>query len=798
MKAIFKKISAIAASALMVGMSMGAAAAAAYPSPFVSGGAADVAIVYGANAASSDHTQGLSLQTDLAGSVTGGTTIVGGDVWEVGTSTDSLEIGESIKDVYTYIGKNELDLLADGTLSNEKGTAAYKQYFYFNDAATSYVTYTEDDDYNIGLFYKINSGAEIAKYVMSFTTSLKSDIETDNELSDIEDKELTFLGKTYKIVTADNGSKGTELTMMSGPLGGTVVEGTPLTVGSYTVSVSITSATDAVFTINGEQTSSMAKGDSEKLSSGDYFIVSKVSYEGYADGTQSADFYIGGDKIEWKNGSDMTVNGETINEADVTITQSEASGDVSISEIAINMSAEDNLYVPANSKLSEAANLDEPEVLVSQNWDIHFGGLEAVDYEDISLTISESDQQYDLTWQNHDGDELTLPLVFVAQSSILAGEDADKRLVLNPNGTNMATASENITRNDYFFLSSADPKIPTSNAKTVLVQYKSADNVVDTDPQVTLNINGEDREFPLSTTGTFTVDAVGTQFSFRNDTDGTLDNFEISLDGPDYSNGAQNNSVSVYIRTYYNTLINITSTNATDTDTEAVASHAFMPWKINVSIDDANRDGDDNQVAVNAGAQVFEVTIANSSATPWEASSTVTKGATWLTDNSDSTIERFVGNYGYEIVATTPSSSPISIEAKVPKNIVRPIVSVIGGDVEVSAGSSGVLLITDADVGSASSKNLIIVGGSCINTAAASVLGVASGTCEGDWTTATSAGANQYIIETFGSSEQSLTSKIAVLVAGYEAADTVNAVTYLKTNKPDVSGSSYKYVGTSA
>ena len=43
----FKKISAITGSALMLGMTMGVAAAANYPAPFVSGGAANVAIVYG-------------------------------------------------------------------------------------------------------------------------------------------------------------------------------------------------------------------------------------------------------------------------------------------------------------------------------------------------------------------------------------------------------------------------------------------------------------------------------------------------------------------------------------------------------------------------------------------------------------------------------------------------------------------------------------------------------------------------------------------------------------------------------
>ncbi|MBU4116459.1 MAG: hypothetical protein KKG94_01810, partial [Nanoarchaeota archaeon] len=50
MKFNFRKISAIGASALLTGMTLGVAAAANYPAPFVVGGSADVAVVYGTGA----------------------------------------------------------------------------------------------------------------------------------------------------------------------------------------------------------------------------------------------------------------------------------------------------------------------------------------------------------------------------------------------------------------------------------------------------------------------------------------------------------------------------------------------------------------------------------------------------------------------------------------------------------------------------------------------------------------------------------------------------------------------------
>ena len=51
MRLNFKRISAIASSILMLGMTAGIAAATSYPAPFVVGGSPNVAIVYGSGAA---------------------------------------------------------------------------------------------------------------------------------------------------------------------------------------------------------------------------------------------------------------------------------------------------------------------------------------------------------------------------------------------------------------------------------------------------------------------------------------------------------------------------------------------------------------------------------------------------------------------------------------------------------------------------------------------------------------------------------------------------------------------------
>jgi hypothetical protein len=103
----------------------------------------------------------------------------------------------------------------------------------------------------------------------------------------------------------------------------------------------------------------------------------------------------------------------------------------------------------------------------------------------------------------------------------------------------------------------------------------------------------------------------------------------------------------------------------------------------------------------------------------------------------------------------------------------------------------GSVAVSDAEMASVSSKNLIVVGGSCVNTVAADLLGGAL--CGANFEETTGAGAGQFVIETFSRAG----GKVATLVAGYNAADTSNAARYLTTQTVDTTVGK-KYVGTSA
>jgi len=100
-------------------------------------------------------------------------------------------------------------------------------------------------------------------------------------------------------------------------------------------------------------------------------------------------------------------------------------------------------------------------------------------------------------------------------------------------------------------------------------------------------------------------------------------------------------------------------------------------------------------------------------------------------------------------------------------------------------GQLGNVLVKDSEVSNVATKNLIVVGGSCINSAAAKLLGSSVPICTAAWTQATGVGSGQFLIKGYATS--TITSKLALLVAGYEAADTANAATYLTTKTVDTS-----------
>ena len=227
-----KRMIALGTGAIMVGLSVfGAVDLANYPTPFVKDGKFSGVLIVGDKAAAEDVI-GISdiissLQfaaTKKVTTTTAGDTVVEGDAWLVSTS-NHLELSEdgvtadnieTLRNVTSYIDKNNLKALASGEVRNTKVTSPYNQYLYLlgpgveTSLDTGYVIYSENDDDVTADFLYFKSGREIGRYLLEFTTAMESDVDdsagssstTGLFLTDYQDVDVTMLGKKYTIVTA--------------------------------------------------------------------------------------------------------------------------------------------------------------------------------------------------------------------------------------------------------------------------------------------------------------------------------------------------------------------------------------------------------------------------------------------------------------------------------------------------------------------------------------------------------------------------------------------------------------------
>lgn len=140
----------------------------------------------------------------------------------------------------------------------------------------------------------------------------------------------------------------------------------------------------------------------------------------------------------------------------------------------------------------------------------------------------------------------------------------------------------------------------------------------------------------------------------------------------------------------------------------------------------------------------------------------------------------------------------VAAEISYPDDQVTAKVYVAEADASSGGSTGGALgdIVYDAsEVSSVSNKNLIVLGGSCINTVASQLLGGSAPICGADFTAKTQVGTGSFLIQSFTSPWNS--NKIALLVAGYEATDTMNAANALKSNTVDTTVGK-KYKGTTA
>lgn len=840
-KKTIKRISALGVGASMVGATIfGAMAAelATYPNQYVKDGKFLGVLVVGDKAAAEDviGVSDIAVSLQFAATKPAESDVAGvaaeGDAWKVGTSTKIFEIGEelssvttnveTLRNVTTFIDDSELKALASGVVSNGKGIADFNQYLYLlgpgSGPNSGFVRYAEDDLDVTSDFLYFRSGHEIGRYLFEFTTSLESDVDdsagsqtsTGLYLTDYEDVDLEFFGKPYTIVQARRTAavgNNVKLIMMGGAVRDTLSIGETKTYTidgkDYEVTVDFIDSNSAKLTVNGENTRDLLEGETDKLADGTTVGISEILYQDYAGGVQSTEFFLGAQKVELRDtnvkdvdsSNTLKIDDETIDDAYVVIEGSDDNTTFKIDRIHVNMTADDDFYIPPGGKLSENPDLDEPQVLFTNNWDIEYKGLKEEPLETIEIVTS-GNKRYKLKFMDGGGNMAELPLVEATAASNPEFGEKDKALI--------NVEDKNITKDDYLILTDASEA--RGSRKSYVLQYKGADKITSDNPKLKFKDLGSGDSIEQSYTNSsplaiLKIGGADYRVYDRDDSRGSLttNDFEVrvDLDASGAISGTGGTNLTVNITTMHGMEIGIENASVRGGGASAGVNFGTI---VSFKTPDNSREGGTTEDFVETlQATDFVVNItANSDTkvalallTGYTSGQRVAGTADRLslrTPDGQTNVAYGYTSYGAFITHSTPASEPATIKIEYPKKQREALVYITTKGtsfVKTAAPSGGPVTIQRIDVGATklasevsdiNAVNSILVGGPCANAAAADVMGNPADCTEGF-----TPGVGKIQLYEVGSGN------VAMLVAGYNAADTRNAATVV-ANYQDYAG----------
>jgi hypothetical protein len=790
MKINFRKVASVLTSTVMLSSTIGFAAAANYPAPFVKSGNADVAVVWGSSSQASDLVAvtditadlqaELASQTATSGSSQGSSSVSGGDYVKLERSTDKFNLGDSADDFYSSLDSEELSsVLADGVYQNDANDE-----FDFTqkiDLSSNLVLeHFQDNDFNddkpvIG--FALSDGDEILNYTLDFTPDAA---EGGSNFADLETTELTLLGRTYYVVQAQNVSGKPKLTLLDSANSAIVSEGESSTVSvgdtDYDVAINFIDSDEVILVIDGTTTNKLQEGDVFKVADDTFVAVKNILYSSKDGGISKAEISIGSGKIVLQNGQEVKINNEDIsdidkyNDASLVSTIATSNGGTDLDKITLTWSLGDDAWIAPGSDL----------VLPGfETIKISMGAFN-VPAKEMTTVENDGDDSFKLSTSVEDGD-VDFDLFHTNGTYIdVLGKDSNNRLVTS----SAASLTFNKSRDNWFVASWMNG----DDAESYVLEVS---DITDTDPakntttvrsvasgsslQKELDI-GEAEDFgrvrlTLSSANeqtdvaTLAISASGGTGSVNFSKLYTKGGMQIQLPVSSTVNNAATGQFNSSGSTNF-----LLSFKEEDEDGTIAAGESF-----NATLG-LNSDGDTTVSSVSVTD--YETDDNSNDFVGYVASPLATK-TLYKTDGDQDTLEiEYHDEEAYADVYVSEAGATVTSDGSE---------STSSGDVK----KLGSVAVSDAEVASVSSKNLIVVGGSCVNTVAADLLGGAL--CGANFEEAAGASAGQFVIETFSRAG----GKVATLVAGYNAADTSNAARYLTTQTVDTTVGK-KYVGTSA
>jgi hypothetical protein len=757
-KTMFRKAVSVLTSAALLGSTIGMAAAVSYPAPFNAGNSA---VVYGAQAAESDMIAATSIQSDInTALVSDGsteTTVEGGESFPLMKDTDALNLGQGISDV---ISSGKLDdgefptLLADGLFEGIGDTEYdYEQTINLANKSLELIYNTDLNDKEPTLGFHYDNEEVILTYNITMDSSDRLNF------TDLVGQDMTLLGKDYYVLSTDD-TNNDDITLLDTASSVVIQEGDSATVVvggvSYDVSATIYDS-GAVFTINGVTSDQLSDGGYDKLtelSTGDndvYVVAKDVRYSSKDTGISEVEFSIGAGKIVLDDdASAVRLNGQNVDGL---------AANVSVEGIDLIWTADENLFLTVDDA--------EAEMPLFKAIKLIYGGINfPAEQEETELVSSEN--YITLNSEIKDGD-LSLPILYRANTTYNLsglGEELDYQFT-----SSSTTGTFNLTLEEDEHTSFVVTYINGDEGYSYAYKVSSVD---ETDGTPTLELEslvsgGEDftGDDKLELMDDIDLDSINIQFVGNI----TTENATIQVTTTASSGTVSSNKLV--------TADGLQVTLPVLSDVYNGTDHNFTEYTMTFSEEDkdSNIASGNSFTAVISSGDTDGVHVSSVSLTERELQS------------DDDMYIAYVNGQLASKVEMDKSGDTNAFVVKYNDDEVAVDLTVATAEATVSSGEAGVALLMDSE--SVSGKNIVVVGGSAINAIAAELVGDVRGPA---FTDATGVAAGEFLIESFD-----YNGAVALLVAGYDAADTTKAATYLANTDDDVVvEAGKKYTGSSA
>src|SRR3989344_197569 len=852
----FKKIASVLTSAVMLSSTIGFAAAASYPTPFVSSGTADGAVVYGANAAISDVTNAINVQQKLGSLVTSGSSGSGpsstGEVADLYTSSSPLFLNNTLRTVRDTLAASDLPtILADGTFDGTS-SVQYTQRLYIGSNQIDFAKQPSDsDDPQIGISLGTNAQTN---FLYNATVAFDSAINFSH--ADSVGEDLDLFGQKFTVGAATTASK---LVLFKSSEKISLSTDNPtadVTIDGSTYTVELVSASDSAATI--KVTDSAGNSDQKEISE-----ASSKKLQGLevavdtADETNlklSASVSVGSSRITLQNGVSVKVgtDEDILDGTHVVFLDTAGTATASthnISKIQFMVAVKDSqtdAVVPGESYVDPIFGTLKTD----------FSGisipLAGTDREEILVKNSGSDKMI-VTLQSHDGTEPISVTWVYNNSAAMDLSDSDSDLLVT-------AEKQQVNQSGYVVL--ANDK---EGGLYEVTQITNSSSSSASDDSITLRnvLSGKSSTFKADSEGTVTATEQGKTYTLTYTGASTSSNskaMQVRVNYPESSGQAMILYPTIVTSkgaklAFYEpvTITNLTIWDGTNalTDISVPDGDGYTSVTSIIKVDDAGVSDTWNFTSGGSTVNVVNTSLAGSGFTFTSGRLTYTVNATgtqdqvrvrlvdpapgieilrpaliifeekddssnyealvvtldagydgdsagigvgdvirtWGNDNdlgneirleSNNDLYQDVDFWGTLTELNKGDSDQTTARISYPDNQVVAYVAIAEESASItpcstSSGSGGqVMIVKDTEVTSVAGKNFFVVVGSCINMVAAKILGSDSPLCTSAFTEKTGVGVGQYIIKSVVSPYSD--SKTALLVAGYESADTENAV----------------------